>query len=375
MKQFFLTCILLALCSATTFAQTSETSFVPRLDGAVKVRAEWNTDNGDFRMAVRNTRLGFRGQINEDMGYRLQMDLSNNGVFSILDAYVTYQWNKTSFNIGQQHYQFSSDVMRGPSNSSFANRSFIGKFITNYASPINRDFSHFEDFDMSNLGSRDVGITIWQEFTIHNIPCTAIAGIMNGAGANKADWRNSPNYIGRLIVGDTKGFQGVIGTYIGELNNAMYTDTSNLPQRFDMLMWNVEGRYTGSHLRVDAEVAVERVSYNHDIPDRMNKNTVTGSIWGSYRIDQKFKRLPYIMPLVRFDFGQGIDFHNVLSGAHDRANVERITAGVNLGLHPVSNRAELRFQYEKFFFHKRPTDFAVNALFNDKFTTELCFLF
>lgn len=375
MKQLVLTCSLFFIGIGITLAQPSGTNYTPRLDGVVKVRSEWNAENGDFRMAVRNTRLGVRGQINEDLGYRLQMDLSNNGTFNILDAYVTYKWANTSFRLGQQHYQFSSDVMRGPSDGPFANRSFIGKYITNYANPIKRDFDSFEDFDMSNLGSRDVGITIWQEFKCMNIPCTAIAGIMNGAGANKAQWRNSPNYIARLIVGDKKGFQGVIGTYVGELDNALYTDTSNLPKRFNMLMWNVEARYTTSKLRLDAEIAVESVDYNHYIPSRMNKNTVTGSFWGSYRIDQTWKRLPYIMPIVRFDFGKDIDFHNVLSGVHDRANVERVTAGINLGLHPTFNRAELRFQYEKFFFHNRPTDFSVNSLFNDKFTIELCLLF
>ena len=375
MKHFFLIFGLFICSIGTSLAQQSSINYIPRLDGVVKVRSEWNTDNGDFRMAVRNTRLGFRGLINEDLGYRLQMELSNNGSFNILDAYITYKWDNTSFLVGQQHYQFSSDVMRGPSNNPFANRAFIGKFITNYASPINRNFDDFEDFDMSNLGSRDVGVTIWQNFKCLNIPCTAIVGIMNGAGANKATWRNSPNYIGRLIVGGQKGFQGVVGTYVGALDNALYTDTSNLPKRFHMLMWNLEARYTGTNLSLDAELAVERVDYNHRIPDRMNKSTVAGSVWGSYRIDQNWKRIPYIMPLLRFDFGRDIDFHNMLSGSHDRANVERITAGINLGLHKTYNRAELRFQYEKYFFHNRPTDFAVNALFNDKFTTELCLLF
>lgn len=371
--------LLLASLPSRGFSQTPKATaalpFVPALDGVVKVRSEWNLENGDFRMAVRNTRLGVRGWISPDLGYRLQMDLSNNGSFNILDAYILYKWNTTSFRLGQQHYQFSSDVMRGPSDGPFANRSFIGKYITNFANPINENFNSFDDFDLSNIGSRDVGVTIWQNFDIYQIPCTAILGIMNGAGANKAVWRNSPNYIGRLLIGGTKGFQGVVGTYVGQLDNGLFVEGSGLPERFDMLMWNLEARYTGKQWRIDAEMAVEHVDYHREIPDRINQSTVTGSIWSSYRIDQPWNRIHYWMPLARFDFGKALDFHNLLSGRQDRADAQRLTLGVNLGLHPVFNRTELRFQYEKFFFKEEPSDHTLNALFSDKFTIELNLLF
>lgn len=374
MKKSIYLLLFCLLNTGLSFAQQAP-SFSPKLDGVLKIRSEWDTENGDFRMAVRNARFGARGMISDDIGYRVQMDLSNNGTFSILDAYITYKWDKTSFRIGQQHYQFSSDVMRGPSDGPFANRSFVGKYITSYAKPVNGDFAALNDFDTESIGSRDVGITMWQEFRLFDMNCTAIGGIMNGAGANKATWRNSPNYVARLVFGDLKGFQAVTGVYVGEIENGVYEEGSNLPKRFDMFMGNLEARYIGKNYRIDAEVAIEHVDYNRSTPDIINKRTVAGSIFGYYRFDTKLKRLTYWMPVLRFDFGRALDFHNLLTEKHDRANVERITAGVNIGLHPVFNKSELRFQYEKYCFDRRPTDHSVNALFNDKFTIEFCTLF
>jgi hypothetical protein len=101
-----------------------------------------------MRFEVRNARFGARGDINNYMSYRVELDLSDEGKMKMLDAYVKFTpVENLDFYLGQRKIPFSSDYMRNPAENIFANRSFVAKYI--------------------NDGLRDIGFYADYKFTVN----------------------------------------------------------------------------------------------------------------------------------------------------------------------------------------------------------------
>ncbi len=113
-------------------ARRQSVSYVPQVDGAVKVKLETDLYGGEYRFNVRNSRFGVRGNVSRNMTYRIQVDFNNEGKVSVLDSYVGYTAGGFGVQLGQQQYHFSTDLDRGPTTNMFANRSFLAKYLTGY---------------------------------------------------------------------------------------------------------------------------------------------------------------------------------------------------------------------------------------------------
>jgi len=68
-------------------AQNTDSVSYPniKVDGTLKNKFERASDTGMSRFSVRNSRIGVQGNINTFASYRVQIELSNEGKFSVLD--------------------------------------------------------------------------------------------------------------------------------------------------------------------------------------------------------------------------------------------------------------------------------------------------
>ena len=80
-----------SLCSAISNAQTS---YEPQIDGTIRAKYEYNTNDAEHRFQVRNARFSLRGNFSPILNYKAEIDLSDEGVTKMLDAYLRLQPSK-----------------------------------------------------------------------------------------------------------------------------------------------------------------------------------------------------------------------------------------------------------------------------------------
>lgn len=368
-KELFLL-LWIVSCALTVSAQTD---YRPQVYGTLKVKFETCTDNGDHRFNVRNSRLGVHGYVSPNMRYAIQLELSSEGKLELLDTYVAYGIGAFEFSVGQQSYSFSTELDRGAGKNLFANRSFVGKFITQYQSSyVDGDRIRYR---VKTIGSRDIGALLSYSPQESVLPVTFSLGAFNGEGINNPRWSNDVNVIAHARIGGSEGF-GVAGSYyFGHTpvdTGAELVD--NRPVTVDcrqrMRMWVVEARYLARNWLIESEFAQRTLKVGH------NDVLTAAMIHGLYRF-----RLPrnvfaeHIAPVLRWDMGDNIKFVNERNDHLDSFDAHRITAGVTFGLTEKMLRSEIRLNYEQYFLSRKPTDFPVNNLLHNKFTVELIAVF
>lgn len=276
-----------------------------QFDGVIKTKLETSTDEGFVRFDVRNSRLGLRGEIGEYVGYRIQVDLSNEGVFQPLDLFGTLKPAKgVSINFGQTSIPFDNPYIITPAEMMFANRAFVGKYFTQ--------------------GSRDIGIVLKYSLPTKSFPVEAELGMFNGGKINNPQWTDTPSYAARLIVGKMDGFRTTAKIY--QYNGNMV----------EMLLWGADVHYANDRLRVEAEV-MSRTAH-----------TTSRDLFGTY-----------IQGAYTFDLRKGQMFHNMSPAlrwdaigydvASTGLDVNRLTVGINFGLDMKPFDSLLRINYEQYF--------------------------
>ena len=152
-------------------------SYLPNIHGAIRTRAELDTENGDYRFQVRNARVTLDGHIAPSIDYFIQTDLCDAGTMKILDAWGRFTIVKgLQFRAGQFRMPFGVETFRAPQNYIFANRSFMGKQIMNY---------------------RAVGVQA--NYTLPKTPLTIEAGAFNPATiGNHNIWKKTLAYATKL---------------------------------------------------------------------------------------------------------------------------------------------------------------------------------
>ncbi len=357
MKIAKLTLLTLALSITTLTALAQETSttqsttteeaevvdLTPQLFGSVRAKYEQSTETGLHRFNVRNSRLGVKGFTSEHMSYAIQIDFNNEGKVSILDSYVAYTMGDVELSLGQQQYHFNADLDRGPSSSLFSNRSFLSKYLTTY----------FEGNSVSSIGSRDIGAMVSYKLPT-KLPVSISAGLMNGSGANNPEWSNKVNGVGRIAVGDSKGFQVATSYYTG-----------HTPYDQQVEMYGAELRYAGDDYLVEAAFAERNLQQD-------GTHTITAAHVHGYKIFYLDKKcaINHIAPHLRWDMGNGIEFVNHESKTLDRYDANRITVALNIGFAEKWIGSEIRIAYEEYIVGTTHTDAAINPLLQDKYTIE-----
>ena len=322
--QYLFSIIILIFSLPNLMAQESKegkSEYLPVLDGILKTKVEYDLDNLLTRFEVRNARFGVRGKINPYFSYRVQIDLSDEGVIKMLDAYARFTPVKNlDFYLGQKKIPFSTDYMRSPADLFFANRSFIAKYI--------------------NSGLRDIGLYV-NYITSGIIPLDIYAGLVNGTGNNNPEWVETPNVVGRIAAGDEDGIRITGNSYFGRSQG-----------KDKLVMLGGEIRYSRGYFFIESEYVQQR--YSDTMSIRQHNDAI--HIHSYYNFPLKHKMITMLTPVARWD----IIGNEVFKGKQD---ADRITAGLNIGFEPKQFVAEIRLNYENYFRSSLP-------IHTDKITLE-----
>lgn len=293
--------------------------YIPTLKGTIRARYEWSPEIGASRFQLRNARVGILGDVTDNINYKAEIDLCDQGTILVADAYARIRFFEKQFGIsaGYMRLPISLDANRGPSSYYFANRSFLGKYVGNV---------------------RDVGV----KFGYHakQLPLNIEAGIFNGAESQvtKDQWNKTFIYVARA-------------NYIIQ---GLKAEVSFLSQRPDIvrmnsfdfaLSWNyrnffLEGEYINTHYTNDQFKTVH--AYNIMSHYRIPFNKVLTHMLIQARWDSM---TDYWDGLYLTNSETGIVFKDIKSGR------ERLTIGLTLA-YLKKFGAEFRINYEKYFYHK-----------------------
>lgn len=316
MKQLLLVLLLATTTHVVAQENTSKVNYSPDIDGTIRGKYEYNSSLDGHRFQVRNARFSVRGAVSPYAFYKAEIDLSDEGVTKMLDAYVEMRPNKQfSFTIGQQKVPFSSDNLRSPHTLFFANRSFIGKQLT---------------------GLRDVGATIKYSLD-KNIPLDLILGVYNGKGLyNQKEWRRDLSY----------AFRGVYS--LNDHFELSLNYNTIKPYDLRMYMYNAGARWLVGKLHLESEF------FYKTYQDELFQDTQGFFCFASYSIPTpKLSFVEDISPRIRYDMMSDdnngiIDATSQTYLVDDRAR-SRITGGFTFTLKkPFIN--EIRLNYEHYMY-------------------------
>ncbi|MFI3305341.1 MAG: porin [Rikenellaceae bacterium] len=333
-------------------AAKTKSFYAPQLNGAILAYFNVNTYDGDQRFAVRSAHLSVRGNASTNMSYYIHWDCNNLTSFKMLDTYIRYVSERKNFNLtlGQQWIYITSDYTRnGPKSSIFTSRSLGVVYLANYTN----------GSAIKSFGIRDIGL--YANYTFDTAtPVTLSLGAFNGAGSNSLEWDNDINLTGRIQVGDTKGLSGGASIYGG---TTMYEQK--------VIIASAEVRYITENLFVEGNYQYKRVGGEPTI----GKVAQSGLIQGYYTIKTPNNRLfASFAPTARYDFGRGMLYTNPDSGVAEQ-NASRLTTQISFMMNGAKIRSRLSIGFEKIFMSDKPSDYAENTLFQDRFTVGMTVAF
>lgn len=288
----------------------------PQINGTIRAKYEYNSSRDQQRFQVRNARFGVTGNVNTLVSYKAEMDLSDEGKFKVLDAYIRVTPLKDlSLTIGQMKIPFSTDNLRSPSQIYFANRSFIAKQIS------------------KNL--RDVGAMLtYKNNTL--IPVELSAGVFNGNGLVEQTWQNDMNFATRLTIEPVKNMGLSAQYYEGKMLANEKTDR--------IKMYDFGINYRIGNFFIDSEYAHKT---SKDTASQQITHSNAFFIFGAYDFWLTKGFITYITPAFRYDFmDQDVNLGLI--------EPQRYTAGLTFGLNKKYNTTHVRINYEKYMYHDLP---------------------
>lgn len=296
-----------------------------------KGKYEINTESGESRFSVRNSRIGLLGNLNTFISYKFMLELSSEGKFNVLDLYAKFKPAKGfTITLGQGAIPLYNGYTISPGPLNFANRPFVGKYFAS---------------------TRDIGLTAKYVIKQKGFPIAVEAGVYNGTGINNPQWTNSPSYGGRIEFGQmSKGVRVTGKTYKTKKDNK------------DLLYYGADFRYKGSNYYIETEI-MER--YNLD---EKNLSLFATYIQGGYTFPLKSKTLTGIEPVARWDaMGQDLSKRGF--------GVNRVTLGVNVLFNTKPLTTVLRFNYEQYFKNYQLPLFTTDEMDQNKATLEVLIYF
>lgn len=289
--------------------------FSVQLQGTLRAKFEYQPALEKGRFEVRNARFSLSGNVTPIVGYKAEIDLSDEGSIKMLDAYVRLSalQQRLRFTIGQMRVPFTIDAHRSPHEQFFANRSFIAKQVGNV---------------------RDVGATLG--YTLGGpIPIVIEGGIFNGSGLTKQKdfWTGSFNYSAKI---QARFMQQIHVTLSAQ---------KICPERVNIWMYDAGIYYTGHGLHVEAEYL--RKNYGSDAFDAVN--AIDAFVCYDLAIRRVLTKISF---LTRYDYMS--DHSNGVAGSDGALYLtdparHRVTGGVTFSL-GLPFRADIRLNYEAYFY-------------------------
>lgn len=334
MRQPLLLLILLLISPLTLTAQETDTLSYPgfQFDGSLKNKFEYASETGMSRFSVRNSRVGVKGIINSYATYRVQVELSNEGQFSVLDLNGTLKPLKgLSLTLGQTGIPLFNSYITTPATMMFANRAFLGKYF---------------------ISTRDLGLLAKYEFGMGVIPAKVEMGLFNGNAINDPVWKKGKSFGARVELGSMQG---------ARVTAKLYNYPRDENRHF--VIYGADFRYGAERWKVETEV-MKRESKTDLYSDLLSYY-----LQGAYRFPIKSKFFDYLLPAVRWDAIDG-------TPEEKGFDVNRLTTGLGFGFHQQQFSSIIRLDYEWYFVNQEMPIFAVrDELDSDKVTVELLITF
>lgn len=290
-------------------------NYMPQIHGTVRAKYEYEPDIDASRFQVRNARVSLEGNVIKAVGYKAEIDLSDEGNIKMLDAYAKITpFDNFDFTIGQMRVPFTIDAHRSPHKQFFANRSFIAKQVGNV---------------------RDVGATLGYKVDC-KVPIIIQAGLFNGSGLTdqKDYWTDEINYSAKVQFLFPKGVTTVLS-----LQKIKPEDVAinmyDIGLTWQRRRWTVEGEYLYKH-------------YKHDAFDDVN--AVDAFACYDLPLSKVFSKISFLM---RYDYmddhsdGEADEETGLL--VVDDPQRHRLTWGITLSLHKMFT-SDIRINYEKYIY-------------------------
>ena len=313
------------LVAAAVSSASDGTDLTPEIHGTVRGKYEYQPQDAAGRFQVRNARVSISGDISRTVSYKAEIDLCDEGVLKMLDAYARFRLTPNlHFTIGQMRVPFTIDAHRSPHQQYFANRSFIAKEVGNV---------------------RDVGAQLSWNFG-EAVPVVISAGLFNGSGlTNQKDfWTDNINFSAKAQVTLPYGF------------NVVLSAQKIRPDHINVMMYAAGAFYDNGRLHAEAEYLYK--TYAQD--SFTDVYSFDGFV--SYRIPiaNGQKAIKSVSPLLRYDsMSDHSDGIRYLGGVPDPNGTmvvrdyarSRITGGVTISL-GTPFISDIRLNYEKYFYRE-----------------------
>lgn len=340
-KFFFIVTLILTVFFMATDANADITpnpaegaekiSYIPEFHGAVRPRWELDTQTGDSRFEVRWARFTAEGKVAPKIGYFLQVDLCDQGVFKVHDAYAKMEVAKgLEVQAGQFRMPFGREPFMAPQNYVFANRSFMGKQMCNY---------------------RKVGAKITYKFPL-STPLTIEAAVGNAGGvANHNIWGKSYMGCGRatLQAGEFNICGGIMDI---------------LPDKTRVMLYDIGSTWKHGDWRGGVEYM------NEHYVDSFHKDAHSWVVWGDYGRNAKLGIFNHWSVQARYD-GMNRQWNGV-EDTSDNEGRHRATLGGTLSYRYKKVFADLMLDYEQYFYQH---DYTPTAGQGNKLILELAVRF
>lgn len=308
---------LFAVVTVSMGAEKAKSPYIPDFHGTIRAKYEYEPTINKGRFEIRNARLSVEGKIIPIVRYKAEIDLSDEGSIKMLDAYIRLQpKERLKFTFGQMRVPFSIDAHRSPHLQYFANRSFIAKQVGNV---------------------RDVGVAASWTFGART-PITLEGGIFNGSGLTnfKNFWTSDYNFSLKsqiclwrqlnIVLSCQKAKASDVNTYM--YDGGIYWENSR---------WHIEAEYLRKHYANDAFRPVNAVD-----------------AFAAYRLPLKRNKMALSF-LGRYDYmsdhSKGSKDENGILLVDDPER-HRLTGGMTLSLGKGALQADIRLNYEQYFYNK-----------------------
>lgn len=313
--------------SASTVSAAQETSdsirkteYMPEIHGTIRAKYEYEPPIDKGRFEVRNARLSVEGKIIPIVRYKAEIDLSDEGSIKMLDAYIRLlPKDKLDFTLGQMRVPFSIDAHRSPHLRFFANRSFIAKQVGDV---------------------RDVGAAVSWKFG-KRLPVTLEGGVFNGSGLTnqKNFWTDNYNFsfkASTVIARQLNVTLSCLKANAGDVNTMLYDAGAYWKNG----RWHIEAEYLRKYYAHDAFRPVNAID-----------------AFAVFRLPLK-KGLTALSFLGRYDYmsdhSNGSTDDNGMLTVSDPER-HRLTGGMTLGFGRKALQADIRLNYEQYFYKKGVT--------------------
>lgn len=296
-------------------AKMEAQDYRPEIHGTLRGKFEYQPEMEAGRFQVRNARFSLTGNVHPSVAYKAEIDLSDEGKIKMLDAYAKlFPWRGLSATLGQMRVPFTIDAHRSPHLRYFANRSFIAKQVGNV---------------------RDVGLTLGYDFAGH-VPLVLEAGVYNGDGiSEQKHWQTNFNYTAKAQWFPADGYN---------LTLSMQTIQ---PEAVRIFMYDVGTYFERAGWHLEAEYL-----YKH-YADHAFQNVHAANAMALYALPLR-KVFSHISFLLRYDMmtdhSNGRADESTGRLRIDDARRHRATGGITLSMAAKRFVADLRLNYEKYFY-------------------------